>query len=57
MWKGSGDGGGWMEESVLQDMVLLSLAAIGFLYVLRLVYLVVPWCYNYFLRPAKDLKR
>lgn len=39
------------------DRTLLVLAAIGLLYILRLVYLVVPWFYGYFLRPAKDLRR
>jgi len=39
------------------DRMLLVLAAIGLLYILRLVYLVVPWFYGYFLRPAKDLRR
>lgn len=43
--------------AVMEDRMLLALAAIGFLYVLRLVYLVVPWFYSYFLRPAKPLSR
>lgn len=48
---------GALEGSAAQDRMLLVLAAIGFLYILRLVYLVVPWFYGYFLRPAKDLRR
>ncbi|KAG0595469.1 hypothetical protein M758_UG168900 [Ceratodon purpureus] len=43
--------------AVLEDRMLLGLAAVGFLYILRLVYLVVPWFYAYFLRPAKPLSR
>ena len=31
---------------VLEDRMLLALAAIGFLYLLRLVYLVVRWCFG-----------
>lgn len=46
-----------MEDAVAQDRVLLVLAAIGFLYVLRMVYLLVPWIWSYFLRPAKPLSR
>ncbi|CAM6036456.1 unnamed protein product [Sphagnum compactum] len=37
--------------------MLLLLAAIGFLYVLRLVSLLLPWIYVTFLRPAKSLSR
>lgn len=57
MGAGGVTGAGAGEVPAAQDKMLLVLAAIGFLYILRLVYLVVPWFYRYFLRPAKDLKR
>lgn len=44
------------DKSAAQDMALLVLASVGFLYLLRLVFLAVPWLYRYFLRPAKDLR-
>jgi hypothetical protein len=44
------------DKSAAQNMALLVLASVGFLYLLRLVFLAVPWLYRYFLRPAKDLR-
>lgn len=48
---------GMLEGSAAQDRMLLVLAAIGFLFILRFVYLLVLWFYSYFLRPAKNLQR
>ncbi len=44
-------------EAATEYWVLLVLAAIGFLYVLRLISLFLPWIYVTFLRPAKPLSR
>ncbi len=44
-------------EAAAEYWILLLLAAIGFLYVLRLVSLLLPWIYVTFLRPAKSLSR
>ncbi len=44
-------------EAAAEYWMLLLLAAIGFLYVLRLVSLLLPWIYVTFLRPAKSLSR
>jgi 17beta-estradiol 17-dehydrogenase / very-long-chain 3-oxoacyl-CoA reductase len=44
-------------EAATEYWVLLVLAAIGFLYVLRLISLFLPWIYVTFLRPGKSLSR